>query len=383
MPAGGRAATGRSRRSSRPAGSPATGCAPGASDRAAACRPGPCSETYLPCADAPDARSRARRRSGVRLRRRTRRGRSRSAKATGAPMSHDQPPIEYIGRGGATNFADVDLVAFPLAGDVAADQRGDLLVGRAGAHQRLHVVLFDGEQAVAQLAVGGQADAVAVQAERPAHRGDEAHRAAAVGEVVLRGGRARIGIRAPGSSGAISRDSISIISSASSTLPRSHRFCASSGMNSMYRTSKPFSRAKRASGTMSGSTRFFTATALSLIGDTRALRTPRCPPARCRRSSRRVISLEALAVERVEVDVDAPQPGVVQRRAPVPAAGRRWWSAPDRRMPGIAASRSISTGRSRRTSGSPPVTRSLSTPEPGGDAHEPLDLLEVQNLARG
>ena len=35
--------------------------------------------------------------------------------------------------------------------------------------------------------------------------------------------------------------------------------------------------------------------------------------------------LEALAVERVEVDVDAPQAGVVQRLGLLRAAARRWW----------------------------------------------------------
>ena len=50
-------------------------------------------------------------------------------------------------------------------------------------------------------------------------------------------------------------------------------------------------------------------------------------------------------------------------------------------MPGMAASFAISTGRSRRTSGSPPVTRSLVMPSRDGDAREPLDLLECQHLA--
>ena len=36
----------------------------------------------------------------------------------------------------------VDFVAFPLAGHIAPDQRGDLVVGRAGAHQQLHVIFF-------------------------------------------------------------------------------------------------------------------------------------------------------------------------------------------------------------------------------------------------
>ena len=50
------------------------------------------------------------------------------------------------------------------------------------------------------------------------------------------------------------------------------------------------------------------------------------------------------------------------------------------RIPGIAASRSISTGRSRRSSGSPPGDPQLVDPEPGGDAHEAFDLFEIQDL---
>src|SRR5271157_2191236 len=88
----------------------------------------------------------------------------------------------------------VDLVAFPLAGQVAADERRNLLVRGARAHQALDVVFLDGEQAVAQLAVCRQPDAVAVETEGAAHRGDESHAADAIREGVLRGRCARIGI---------------------------------------------------------------------------------------------------------------------------------------------------------------------------------------------
>jgi len=71
---------------------------------------------------------------------------------------------------------------------------GNLVVGGAAAHQSLHIVLFDGEKAVAQFAVGGQADAVAVQAEWPAHRSDDTDVTHAVGEGIFGGGSARIGI---------------------------------------------------------------------------------------------------------------------------------------------------------------------------------------------
>ena len=102
-----------------------------------------------------------------------------------------------------------------------------------GAHQPLHVVFLDREQAVAQLAVRRQPQAIAVQAERPAHRRDEAHPPAAVRVSVLRGRRARIGIRhrrrAARSRARASRSSRPPAAPCS----RSHRFCASSGMNSM------------------------------------------------------------------------------------------------------------------------------------------------------
>src|SRR3989442_9131515 len=67
----------------------------------------------------------------------------------------------------------VDFMAQPLGGDVAADQVRDLAVGGAVAHQGLHVVFLDRKQAIAEFAIGGKPDAVAVQAEGPAHGSDE------------------------------------------------------------------------------------------------------------------------------------------------------------------------------------------------------------------
>ena len=80
------------------------------------------------------------------------------------------PPIAYIGRGGATNFAL--LISCPIhffctqARMVAAISSS----GAPLAQQRLHIGLLNREQAVAQLAVAGQPDAIAVQAERAASR---------------------------------------------------------------------------------------------------------------------------------------------------------------------------------------------------------------------
>ena len=118
-----------------------------------------------------------------------------------------------MGRGGGTNFAE--LISWPshFSATFRANRGGDLLVGRAGAQQVLHVGLFDGEQAVAQLAVGGQAEAIAVQAERPADGGDEAHASAAIGVDDIRWRERADRDRELATSGAISRESIAIMSS--------------------------------------------------------------------------------------------------------------------------------------------------------------------------
>ena len=145
------------------------------------------------------------------------------------------PPIAYIGRGGATNCAE--LISWPshLLAHVRADGAAISLVARApDAAAPCTSVFFDREQAVAQLAVGGQPDAVAVQAERPAHRGDEAHAAAAVGVAVLGGRRARVGVGNRPPAARFRATAVSTISSGQSApCARSHSPCASSGMNSM------------------------------------------------------------------------------------------------------------------------------------------------------
>ena len=71
---------------------------------------------------------------------------------------------------------------------------------------------------------------------------------------------------------------------------------------------------------------------------------------------------EALGLQRVEADRDAVQAGALAAPPPVAPAARRWWSARD---PGSPAARPVarsSAGRSRRSSGSPPVSRTRSTP---------------------
>ncbi len=78
------------------------------------------------------------------------------------------------------NRDGVDLVPFPLGGDAVAQGAGEVIVARAAAQKGAEVGLVEGEEAVAELAVGGQADPVAAHAKRPADRGDQADAAAAV-----------------------------------------------------------------------------------------------------------------------------------------------------------------------------------------------------------
>ena len=89
---------------------------------------------------------------------------------------------------------------------------------------------------------------------------------------------------------------------------------------------------------------------------------------------------EANVVERVERDVDPAEPRVDERlREPVEQhAVRRQREIADARS--VARACATSTGRSRRTSGSPPVRRTSSTPSRASTRDEPRDLLEGQHL---
>src|SRR3954451_19106338 len=86
----------------------------------------------------------------------------------------------------------VDPVLQLLVRDGVPDQALELRVGGAGAERRLQIPLAAREQARAQLAVRGQADAIAGGAERLRDRVDEADLAGAVGEAVALRGRGRL-----------------------------------------------------------------------------------------------------------------------------------------------------------------------------------------------
>src|SRR4051812_36239196 len=74
----------------------------------------------------------------------------------------------------------IDLVPLPFFPDVGTHDARDRLSGRAAAQQGLEIDFVEREQAVAKLALGGEADAVAAMAEWPRHRSDDADAAAAI-----------------------------------------------------------------------------------------------------------------------------------------------------------------------------------------------------------
>src|SRR5579872_3539376 len=68
----------------------------------------------------------------------------------------------------------VDFVPFLLRGNAVANRLGDCSIAGPVSQHALHVGLFQAEQAVAQLAIRGDAEPVAAHAERATDRSDEA-----------------------------------------------------------------------------------------------------------------------------------------------------------------------------------------------------------------
>src|SRR5207244_2412796 len=103
----------------------------------------------------------------------------------------------FIHRAGRPDkVSRVDAVAWLFGADAVAEQLGEVLVGAAAAEEGAGVPFDDGEQAVANFAFGGEAEAVAIFAERLRDRIDEADGAAAVGKAKV--GRRLAGIGALG-----------------------------------------------------------------------------------------------------------------------------------------------------------------------------------------
>ena len=98
--------------------------------------------------------------------------------AAGEPGSPQpgQPPIADIGRSGCRNVGSSMPCPAALPRIATTQRSASSCVGRSGAQRGAQVGLLPGEQAVADLAVGGQPDPVAVAAERPRDRGDDPDR---------------------------------------------------------------------------------------------------------------------------------------------------------------------------------------------------------------
>ena len=136
---------------------------------------------------------------------------------------------------------------------------------------------------------------------------------------------------------------------------------ASSGMNSMKRTWKAVERANSANGIASSSVKPRIATALTLIGCTSGCAAIASRPrSTCGSESRRVIWKKRSRCERVDRDVDAVDAGLDQRGGvaleQVAVGGQREVLAGPRPRRASRPAR----GKSRRTSGSPPVSRTSS-----------------------
>src|SRR4051812_26023986 len=76
-------------------------------------------------------------------------------------------------------------MTFPLREDALVHRPGDLAVRSPFSEHWAEVGLFEREEAVAELAVGGQSEPVAAHAEGTTDRGDHADPTAAVGVLVI------------------------------------------------------------------------------------------------------------------------------------------------------------------------------------------------------
>src|SRR6476659_943291 len=92
------------------------------------------------------------------------------------------------GAGGGNEVGLTNVMAGFLAFHNAADELNQRFVARAAPHQFGEVVIPDGEEAGADLAVGSDAHAAAVAAERMGNRSNDADLTDAVGEAVAERG---------------------------------------------------------------------------------------------------------------------------------------------------------------------------------------------------
>ena len=210
------------------------------------------------------------------------------------------------------------------------------------------------------------------------HRSNESDAADAVRIAILSGRRARIAVRNLHQRRNFARKRFDDLA-AESTLPRDQRPCESSGMNSMNRISMPV---------LAPETRQRHHVRLHQVLDRDRVDLDRseAQPLRGLQAIQHFIQIvaarnaeKALAVQSVQMDVQPPQPGIVQSLG-MPRQQNAVGGERQIRRPGIALSLRINTGRSLRTSGSPPVIRNFVTPKDTATRTNTLDLLERQNL---
>lgn len=96
------------------------------------------------------------------------------------------------GSGGLDEILLADAMSGFLAQNDLLEGENDLVVGSAAAEQGLQIVFLNTEQTGAHLAIGGEAEAIAVSAEGLADGSDDADFTASVGESVSAGGLAGI-----------------------------------------------------------------------------------------------------------------------------------------------------------------------------------------------
>ena len=231
-------------------------------------------------------------------------------------MQPAQPPIWNIARS-RVESALVETVPRRLG---AHGLQQDLAHGRdaaARAQRLLDVELVVVEQAQVELAVGGEAHAVAGPAVRLAHRRDEAdHAVAAVGEAEVAGlvGRARARQRlerrrAPPRSAAASRRSGTNCDRATCAVSP-----PPSGISSMKRTCQPRSRAQPRELHHVGVVVVARHGAVEL--DRHAARPPRprrCPPRTSSTEAKRISFFSRSGSSVSRCTLSRPQPGLAQR----------------------------------------------------------------------
>ena len=150
----------------------------------------------------------------------------------------------------------------------------------------------------------------------------------------------------------------------------------------MNRTIRPVSRAKAAKSRISSSLRPRTSTTFTLSGASPAASAASMAARTTARSPRRRIAANRSARSESQLTFTrrSPAPPAAGRR--VAPAASRWWSWRGRRSPRSPVG-PRDRDSPRRTSGSPPVSRTEVTPSAAGHRRHPDDLVEGEQCSAG